>query len=104
MSANSTIFQAYKILNEQLCETAKTVLYGQRKFYNLMRYIYEPVKFAHKGGTLDYRNLDTGVMEINGKQYFIGVSLRSPTNPEGSKKTLGLIGRTVYDYLKNDMK
>ena len=91
-----------KILNDELCETAKTILYAQRKFYGLMRHLYEPFMFAHKGGTLDYINLDAGVMEIGDKKIFVGVSLRSPTDPNGNRKILGQIGRTVYYYYKNE--
>ena len=44
------------ILNDELCDVSIKILYNQRCQNQIMRYIYEPVKFAHKTGSLDYLN------------------------------------------------
>ena len=43
-----------KILNNELCNIAIQILYNQRCQDQVMRYIYEPIKYAHKTGSLDY--------------------------------------------------
>ena len=64
-----------------------------------MRYIFEPIKFAHKTGSLDYLNHDVGVMNINNKMVYIGISIYNSYNKKGNKKLIGNIGKKIYNYL-----
>lgn len=89
-----------EILNDDLCEKAIKILYNQRGQYRIMRYIYEPVKFAHKGGALDYLGHDVGVMNINNKFYYVGISVYNSKDKEGNKRLFGNLGKEIYDYLK----
>ena len=66
-----------------------------------MRYIYEPVKFAHKGGALDYLKHDVGVMNIGNRFFYVGVSIYDSKDKEANMPLMGNIGRTIYDYLKS---
>ncbi|MBR3229366.1 MAG: serine hydrolase [Clostridia bacterium] len=93
-----------KILNDDLCEKAVNILYNQRGQYRIMRYIYEPVKFAHKGGALDYLGHDVGVMNINDKLYYVGISVYDSKDKEGNNRLFGNLGREIYEYLKNIKK
>ena len=90
-----------KILNEELCNKAINILYNQRCQDQIMRYIFDPIKFAHKTGALDYLNHDVGVMNINNKMVYIGISIYNSKNKKGNKKLVGNIGRTIYNYLIN---
>ena len=90
-----------EILNEELCDIAINILYNQRCQDQIMRYIFEPIKFAHKTGALDYLNHDVGVMNINNKMFYIGVSVYNSNNKKGNRKLIGNIGKTIYDYLIN---
>ncbi len=89
------------ILTEELCEKSIEILYNQRCQNQVMRYIYEPVKYAHKTGALDYLNHDVGIMNINNENFYIGVSVYDSKNIKGNKKLTGIIGKEIYEYLKN---
>lgn len=69
-----------EILNEELCNIAIDILYNQRCQNQIMRYIYEPIKFAHKTSALDYLNHDVGVMNINNKMVYNGSSIYNSNN------------------------
>ena len=88
------------ILNEELCNLAIEILKNQRCQNQLMRYICIPINFAHKTGVLDYLNHDVGVVCINNRMFYIGVSVYESKNIEGNKQLVGNIGRLVYEYLK----
>lgn len=88
----------HEILNDELCEVALEILCRQRWQDDIMRYIYEPVTFAHKTGSLDYRNLDVGVMMVNNEKYFIGISVKS-VNIDGNQQLIGKLGRMIYDAI-----
>lgn len=88
-----------KILNDELCDNAINILYNQRCQDQIMRYIFEPVKFAHKTGTLDYLNHDVGVMNIKDKLFYIGISVWNSSDKNGNKQLIGNIGKKVYFYL-----
>lgn len=92
---------AGEILTEELRQTAMTILYSQRHQDQVLRYIWEPVKYAHKTGSLAGLNHDAGVLHIKGKKYYIGVSVYNSSNKRGNRTLSGNIGRMVYDYLKN---
>ena len=64
-----------------------------------MRYIFEPVKYAHKTGSLDYLSHDVGVMNIKDKLFYIGISVWNSTDKDGDKKLIGNIGKIIYYYL-----
>lgn len=87
------------ILNDELCDVSIKILYNQRCQNQIMRYIYEPVKFAHKTGSLDYLNHDVGVMKIKDKQFYIGISIYNSKNKKGNKKLVGALGKTIYEHL-----
>ena len=88
------------ILNDKLCDKAIEILYNQRCQDQVMRYIYQHVKYAHKTGYLDYLNHDVGVMNINNKYFYIGISVYNSKNIKGNKRLIGNLGRTIYEYLK----
>ena len=96
-----TLLYNKEILNEELCVIAINILYNQRCQDQIMRYIFEPIKFAHKTGALDYLNHDVGVMNINNKMFYIGVSVYNSNNKKGNRKLIGNIGKKIYDYLIN---
>lgn len=87
-----------KILNGELCTTAKEVLFNQRCQNQIMRYISRPVSYAHKTGELDFINHDAGIMIINGVPYYVGVSVYGIKNSVGISLT-GLLGQSIYEYL-----
>ncbi len=87
------------ILNNELCNLAINILYSQRCQNQVMRYIYEPVKYAHKTGSLDYLHHDVGIMNINTKLFYIGISIYDSKNKNGNKNLIGNLGRVIYEYL-----
>ena len=42
-----------EILNNELCNKAIDILYNQRCQDQIMRYIYQPIKYEHKTGSFD---------------------------------------------------
>lgn len=88
-----------KLLTDELCNVAINTLYNQRCQDQIMRYIFESVKFAHKTGSLDYLSHDVGVMNINNKLFYIGISIYNSNNKNGNKKLIGNIGKKFYEHL-----
>lgn len=89
-----------EILTSELCDIAIEILYNQRCQDQVMRYIYEPVRYAHKTGSLDYLNHDAGVMYISGRLFYIGVSIYNCKNKSGNKKLIGKLGKEIYQMIK----
>ena len=89
-----------EILNDELCEVAMNILCNQRWQNQIMRYIYEPTKYAHKTGDLDYLHHDAGIMYINNNWVYIGCSIKSDHNIRGNYPLIGKIGRIIYDEMK----
>ena len=94
-----TLLFSKKILNNELCEKTINILYNQRCQNQIMRYIFEPVKYAHKTGLLDYLSHDVGVMNIKDKLFYIGISVWNSSDKDGDKKLIGNIGKIIYYYL-----
>lgn len=90
---------AGEILTEELRQTALDILYSQRHQDQVLRYIWEPVKYAHKTGSLAGLNHDAGVIHINEGKFYIGVSVYDSQNKRGNRRLSGNIGRLTYDYL-----
>ncbi len=90
---------AHELLTPQLCDLAIAMLYNQRCQNQLMRYIYQPVPFAHKTGTLSNLNHDMGVMKIKNTLYYVGVSLYDCQDMSINKKLIGKLGRLIYEQL-----
>lgn len=86
-------------MNGELCNLAIKILYNQRCQDQIMRYIYQPVKYAHKTGSLDYLSYDVGVMNINNKLFYVGVSIFNSKFKDGNKKLIANIGKTIYNEL-----
>ena len=86
----------HEILNDDLCDLAIHILEKQRSQNQIMRYIYDDVKFAHKTGVLDYLNHDVGVMNINNQMIYIGISVYNCKKKEGNKQIVGKIGKLFY--------
>ncbi len=90
------------ILNKELCDIAINILYNQRCQDQVMRYIYEPIKYAHKTGALDYLNHDVGIMNIKNKLFYIGISIYNSKNKNGNKKLTGILGRMIYSSINEN--
>lgn len=87
------------ILTKELCDIAIEILYNQRLQNQITRYIYNPIKYAHKTGHLDYLNHDVGIMNINDKFFYVGVSIYNSKHKDGNKKLMGSLGKTIYEHL-----
>lgn len=88
-----------EILTEELCIKAIEILYDQHIKDQIMKYIDKEVKYAHKTGSLDFLNHDVGVMNINGKLFYIGVSVLRSKYKEGNKELVANLGKLIYEYL-----
>lgn len=93
-----------EILTSELCNIAIEILYNQRCQDQIMRYICQPVRYAHKTGSLDYLNHDAGVMYIKGRLFYIGVSIYNCKNKSGNKKLIGKLGKEIYQIIESICK
>jgi hypothetical protein len=39
-------------------------------------------------------------MNINNKYYYVGISVYNSTMKEGNKRLVGILGKVIYNYLK----
>lgn len=88
-----------EILTDEFCYLALSVLYKQKVNNQINKYIKD-VKFAHKTGALDYLNSDVGIFELNGKTYFIGISVYNTPEKNGDRKSIGKLSEIIYKYIK----
>ena len=89
-----------RILNAQLCEYAMDVLLGQRWKDDLMRYIPDNVKVAHKTGSLDNLDHDSALFFLDGIRYYLGVFVWDAPSNNYAQRIIGRIGKHVYDEFK----
>ena len=89
-----------EILTCNLCNKAIEILYNQHIQNQIVKYINPNVKYAHKTGTLDYLNHDVGVMDINDKFFYIGISVYNSESKDGNKELVANLGKVIYDNLK----
>lgn len=89
-----------ELLTPELCDTAITILHRQRYQDLALRYMYEPVTYAHKTGNLEHYNHDVGVLSIHDKHYYMGISVYDSPNKKGNKPLMGALGKMVCEYLK----
>ncbi len=89
-----------ELLTPELCEIAIEILHRQRYQDLALRYVYEPVRYAHKTGNLEHYNHDVGVMSICDKHYYVGISVYDSPNKKGNKPLMGTLGKLAYEYLK----
>lgn len=88
------------ILTPQLCEYALSVLLGQRWKDDLMRYIPDDVKVAHKTGSLDNLDHDSALFYLNGIRFYLGVFVWDAPDNRHAQQLIGRIGKRVYDEFK----
>ncbi len=87
------------ILTPELCEYAINILYNQRIFDQINRYIYKPISFAHKTGSLDNLNHDVGILNCNNQYYFIGISMYHSSKNKANMQIVGKIGKIAIEYI-----
>lgn len=90
----------HEILDDTLCQCAIDIMKNQRWKNQIMRFICEPIPYAHKTGDLDYLHHDMGVMTIHDQDYYVGVSILSKDNIKGNYPLIGTIGKIIVEYLK----
>ena len=89
------------ILNDKLCNLAMDILYAQRSKDYILRYVYNPIPFAHKTGELDYLIHDAGILTINNTDYYLGISIYNPELIDGNINLMGTLGKLIITYLLN---
>ena len=99
----SKIFKK-EILNENMCNYAKQILFDQRLNAKLPRFIFENIQFAHKTGGLSIGISvcnDAGVFVINDKLYFTGIFIENHDFTNANLICIGEIGKEIYIFLKS---
>lgn len=91
-----------KILNKELCNKAIKILSEQKINNQIPRYFNKKIWFAHKTGALDYLNHDVGIININNKIYYVGISIYDSDKKESNRQLSGLIGKKIFEYLEKD--
>ena len=89
-----------ELLNAPLTAVALDMLRRQRAMDDILRYIPDPVDFAHKTGGLDYLCHDAGVFFQPDGDWFLGIFTWDGPSPEGDKRQKMFIGRlakAIYD-------
>lgn len=88
------------ILTPVLCEYAMDVLLGQRWKDDLMRYIPDNVKVAHKTGSLDNLDHDSALFYLENIRFYLGVFVWDAPSNKHAQGLIGRIGKRVYDEFK----
>ena len=88
------------ILTPELCEYAMDVLLGRRWKDDLMRYIPDNVKVAHKTGSLDNLDHDSALFYLENINFYLGVFVWDAPSNKHAQGLIGRIGKRVYDEFK----
>ena len=88
------------ILTPELCDYALSVLSCQQDKTVAFRYIWEPLRAAHKTGGLDGLDHDTGLLFFQNHTYFFGFFATNGSSNTENQQLLGRLFRMIIDYLK----
>lgn len=104
----NVVLKFYKEAGRQqkTAETAMSMLLQNRDADALLRYIYEGPSFYHKTGELDDTAHDAGIFIWNHRCWFLGVFISGLNtermNSDEARKSIGRIGRAVFDAMKRE--
>lgn len=93
------------ILTPELCRTALDILCRQRSMDCILRYVPDPVVFAHKTGGLDGVCHDCGLFLAPMGPLYVGIFTWDGPSLDGDpakrqKKFIGLLGKAIFDTYK----
>ena len=87
----------HAILTPELCIYALGVLMDQRCKDDFFRYIPYPVRAAHKTGSLDGINHDSGLFYFKDRCLYLGVFVTGTPDENYGRRLIGRIAKRVYD-------
>ena len=90
----------HSILTPELCAWAMDVLFGQRHKADFLRYIPDNIQVAHKTGSLDNLDHDSGIFLLNGVHFYLGVFVSDAPSNAYAQQLLGRVGKMIYDEFK----
>ncbi len=84
-------------LGEELRGFALDALRDQRCQDGFLRHIAGPVRVAHKTGSLDGIDHDSGVFELDGMRYYLGVFVTDAPDNAFGRRRIGRIAKIIYE-------
>jgi len=85
------------ILTPELCRLGLDMLFSNRDYALLYRYIPVPLHLAHKSGGLDFLSHDAGIFFLPREDYFLGVFVTDGTENQ-RQRAIGDISKWIYDW------
>ena len=87
------------LLSAPFSTLAIDILSRQRVHDSLKRYLLEDIQIAHKTGSLDTVEHDTGIVFHHVNDYIIGVFITEVTNNDEARQFIGRLSKAVYEEL-----
>ena len=88
------------ILTPELCRLAMGVLFRQRWKTDALRYVCGPVAAAHKTGSLDHLNHDTGILFFRHIDCFYGFFVTEIPNNDFGERAIGLLAKPLVEHCR----
>ncbi|MGB9665380.1 MAG: serine hydrolase [Ignavibacteria bacterium] len=90
----------HNILTEKSCEEMIKILLEQKFNDKIPKYLPEDVRVAHKTGSIDRVEHDSGIIFLpDGRKYVLVVLSKDLETNESGKETIAKISKLIYDFM-----
>lgn len=90
----------HNILNDKSCEEMIKILLDQKFNDKIPKYLPKNVKVAHKTGSINKVEHDSGIVYLpDGRKYVLVILSKDLDSNEAGKETIAKISKLIYDYM-----
>lgn len=94
----------HSILNDKSCDEMIKILLDQKFNDKIPKYLPEKVRVAHKTGSIDRVEHDSGIVFLpDGRKYVLVVLSKDLGTNESGKETIAKISKIIYDYMTGQL-
>lgn len=94
----------HNILTDKSCEEMIKILLDQKFNDKIPKYLPENVKVAHKTGSINKVEHDSGIIFLpDGRKYVLVVLSKDLESNEAGKEVIAKISRLIYDYMTGQL-
>lgn len=91
------------LVSQDACRFMLQVMNMQKDIESFKRYMPEGLPVAHKSGTLDKLEHETGIFWVDGNDYVLTVFTCNQTSNASARDFIGKLARDIYQYMGGNM-
>ncbi len=94
----------HNILTDKSCEEMIKILLNQKFNDKIPRFLPENVKVAHKTGSINKVEHDSGIIFLpDGRKYVLVILSKDLETNEAGKETIAKLSKLIYDYMTGQL-